>query len=140
MKNKQTINSNNGLFTFLTIIFGLAFCIMKLFNLGWLSIIFFPLIIGYLILFNISNILNATIIVKNKDDYLRFWLLNFFFLLSGLTFCDFGDEGPTSKILRFISDDISMCICQFSIVITVLLCIVSIFVHLKHNNDISNNQ
>ena len=140
MNNKHAVKSKNGLFIFLTIIFGFAFCIMKLFSFGWISSIFFIAIVGYLILFNVSNILNAKIIIKSKYDYLRYMLLIFF---SGLTFCDIGDTGPTLKILKFISDKISMYICQFSVVITVLLCITSIVIYIKkkkQSNITLNNQ
>ena len=143
MNDKKVVKQKNGLLIFLTILSSLAFCIMKLFNFGWLSIIFFIPIFYYLVLFNISNILNAEITTKKKCDYLRYWLLNFFFLLSGLTFCDLNDAGITSQILQFISADFSKYVCQFSVVITVLLCIISIVIYTKkkkQNNITLNNQ
>ena len=129
------MKTNKALYLTLTIIFGVLFCIFKIFNLGWLSIIaFFPIIL-YLIFYIIYGSIFANLKNKTKNDYLFFWLISFFFLLSGLLFADFGDYGPPSQIIKFIPYNISLNMSLFSALTTITLMIVSIIVKKRQKNS-----
>ena len=83
--NEDMKNKNEILYLAFTIIFGVIFCVFKLFNLGWLSIMaFFPIII-YLTFYIIYGSKFAILKNKTKNDYLLFWLISFFFLSVGST-------------------------------------------------------
>ena len=126
---------NKALYLTLTITFGVLFCVFKIFNLGWLSIIaFFPIIL-YLIFYIIYGSKFANLKNKTKNDYLFFWLISFFFLLSGLLFADFGDYGPPSQIIKFIPYNISLNMSLFSALTTITLMIVSIIVKKRQKNS-----
>ena len=117
---------NKALYTTFTIFFSIIFCIFKLFNFGLLSIMAFNPIIVYIILYTIYGCTFAKTENKTKNNYCFFWLISFFFLLSGLLFADFGDYGPTSQIIKCIPYNISLNLSLFSALATIVLMIISV--------------
>lgn len=131
MKNNTYIAERKKTYIIFTIFFSFLFLLFKLMTFGWLTIFIFVFIPGYLILYNIASILTACIKNKKKSDHIRYWCLSFSFILSGLTFCDFGDIGPTVKIIRFLPDNILLSICFSSFMICIILSIISIVLYFK---------
>ena len=126
---------NKALYLTLTVVFSILFCVCKLHNLGWLSIIaFFPIIL-YLIFYIIYGSIFANLKNKTKNDYLFFWLISFFFLLSGLLFVDSGDSGPPSQIIKFIPSNVSLIISLFSALVATILMIVSLIIKKQQKNN-----
>ena len=125
---------NKALYLTLVVVFSILFCVCKILNFGWLSIMaFFPIIL-YLIFYIIYGNIFANLKNKTKNDYLFFWLISFFFLLSGLLFADFGDYGPPSQIIKFIPYNISLNMSLFSALTTITLMIVSIIDKKRQKN------
>lgn len=136
------LQTKKDLYTFLTDLFIVTFCVIKFFNMGWRSIIFGLPIILYIILFSYANKANAKIKNKSIIDHFRFWLLSLFFLLSALTFVDYRDTDRDYKILN-ISSDILYEICNLSVRIVIMISILSIIKGAKQKKsslDKKNNK
>lgn len=131
MQKNVSVAERKKTYICFSIIFSILFLFLKLLTLGWYTILFIACIPLYLILYNIAAILTACIKSKTKADHIRFWILSFSFILSGLTFCDFGDTGPTVKIIRFLPDIVLVIICLCSIITCVVLSIISIVFYSK---------
>ena len=131
MEKNNYIAERKKTYICITVFFNMLFILFKLMTFGWLTIFIFFFIPVYLCLYNVSSILTACIKNKTKGDKIRFWCLNFSFILSGLTFCDFGDVGPTAKIIKFLPDNILLIICFSSFVVCTILSIILIIIYCK---------
>ena len=133
-KKKKNKKEEKVVYIIIAVVFGILFCIFKLFSFGWLSLMnFFPLVL-YLIFYIIYGVKFAILKNKIKNDFWFFWLISFFFLLSGLLFVDFGDYGPPSQIVKFILYNVSQGISTLSIVTTITLMIISIISRKERKN------
>ena len=123
--DKNMVIKGRTLYTVLTVFFSVVFCILKFLSLGWLTIFLSIPIIIYIVYYIVCGSTFANIKNKTRDDYKSFWRVSFFFLLSGLTFLDFGDYGPPVRIIpeTIMPNAISVCACLFSACATVVLMI-----------------
>ena len=126
MENKKNNTVITVILIILTFIFGFIYCYLKMHNFGWITLLFSPVLAAYIILYNAGCICSSVIKNRNILDHLRYFLLTIFFLGSGLTFVDYGDAEPTSKILTTVPDNILQNICIATMIITTILSIVSI--------------
>ena len=101
---------------YISITFSIAalFVVSKIFSLGWMTIVLIGLLIAYLVGYIVSGIIFAKKAGKKQTDYLLFYVLSFFFLLSGLAYVDAWDNGPSTYILSFLPYNVSSTISGIS--------------------------
>lgn len=124
----------------ITLTVAVLFFVLKMFSLGWMTIIFFGVFIVYFIGYIVSGLSFAKKPNKTKTDYLLFYALCFFFLLSGLTFCDYMDNGPSSYILKFLPYNVSSTISGISLATAFFLFFVPVFKRRHEKNRLEERR
>ena len=120
------------LYIIVTIIFALAYCVIKLLCFGWLSIIFFRPLLMYLGFYITSSLIFA-FSAKNKTSTLLYWIACFLMLLFCSTWTDYGDIGGAYSLFSFIPVSTCESLCLISFVGSLIVMIILIILSIKNN-------
>ena len=130
--------STKKIYTVLLILFVLLFMVLKCFSLGIITAFGFGAVLLYVALYIKAGHAFICVGVKNVNDYIRFWAITFFFILSALFFRDSDDVGPDFGLIN--AGNVGISICMFSIAACFILSIATIYISNRKNHILNNGE